>query len=243
VFRSFLFQPFNIPSGSMEDTLLIGDFLFVEKFAYGYSRHSLPFSIPLIPGPGRLFFHSPKRGDVVVFKTPHDNRTDFIKRLIGLPGDEIQVQHGILYVCPAGGGGCETDDRGNLEPQYAVKRVRVGEVQSVDPRGGMMGVATKYIETLPGGVQHDILEFGDDRALDNTGVFVVPTGYFFMMGDNRDNSTDSRVPVEDGGVGYVPAVNLVGKADVRFFSIKIPPQFYQLWNWHIRFGRMFTAIR
>ncbi len=223
VFRSFLFQPFNIPSGSMEDTLLIGDFLFVEKFAYGYSKHSLPFSLPLIPG--RVFFHEPKRGDVIVFKTPRDNRTDFIKRLFGLPGDRIQVKEGILYI--------------NDEP---VQRQRVGEVESMDPRLGAMGIATRYVETLPGGVKHDILEFGDDRELDNTDVFIVPPGHYFMMGDNRDNSSDSRVPVERNGVGYVPAVNLVGRADMRFFSIKIPPQFWELWHWHIRVGRMFTAI-
>ena len=223
VVRSFLFQPFNIPSGSMEDTLLIGDFLFVEKFAYGYSKHSLPFSLPIIPG--RVFFTEPKRGDVIVFKTPRDNRTDFIKRLIGLPGDRIEMRSGVLYI--------------NDEP---VQRRVLGEVTSTDPRTGMAGTAMKYEETLPGGLRHAILEFSDDRQLDNTGIFVVPAGHYFMMGDNRDNSSDSRVPVEEGGVGYVPAVNLVGKAELRFFSIKIPHEFWELWRWHVRLARLFTPI-
>jgi signal peptidase I len=224
VIRSFLFQPFNIPSESMKPTLLVGDFLFVSKFSYGYSRHSLPLSLPLIPG--RIFFSSPKRGDVVVFKTPSDNRTDYIKRLIGLPGDTIQMRGGVLYI------------NGTAVPRRAL-----GNYQSMDPRSGQMKTGTLYEETLPNGVSYKTLDL-EETAADDTQEFVVPPGHYFMMGDNRDNSTDSRFPTIIGGVGYVPAVNLVGKAELLFFSVKAPHPFWAIWNWPlaIRYGRLFHMI-
>lgn len=243
VVRSFLYQPFNIPSESMKPTLLVGDFLFVSKFAYGYSRHSLPFSLPLIPG--RPLFHEPTRGQVIVFKTPKDNRTDFIKRLIGLPGDRIQMQGGVLFICEAKVIVCETagDNPDLLAPQYAVSRTYLSEYTSEDPRTGIEVPGRLYKETLPNGVSYTTLDLGQ-RQYDDTGIYTVPAGRYFMMGDNRDNSTDSRVPIELGGVGMVPALNLVGHAQLRFFSIAIPRPAWQVWRWPfgIRFGRMFTTI-
>jgi signal peptidase I len=225
VFRSFLFQPFNIPSESMKPTLLVGDFLFVSKYSYGYSRHSLPFSLPLIPG--RIFFSPPKRGDVVVFKTPADNRTDLIKRVIGLPGDEIQVTRGVLYINGT-----------------AVPRRDLGPYVSTDPRTGVPTTGTLYEETLPNGVSYTTLDLGRSDE-DDTDVFKVPAGHYFMMGDNRDNSADSRIPTLYGGVGYVPAENLEGKAQIFFFSIDVPKEAWQIWKYPlgIRFGRIFHTIR
>jgi signal peptidase I len=217
VIRSFLFQPFNIPSGSMEDTLLVGDYLFVSKAAYGYSRYSFPFGI--IPFQGRFFPSQPQRGDIVVFKFPGDNSTDYIKRLIGIPGDRIQVKDGALYL--------------NGQP---VKREKVRE--GMEFLDGFQQDVTHYRETLPGGKSYEVLASKPYNPLNNTEVFVVPEGHYFMMGDNRDNSADSRDPA--GGVGYVPFENLEGRAEIVFFSIDDSARIWEIWKWPlaIRYGRV-----
>lgn len=212
VIRTFLFQPFNIPSGSMEGTLLIGDYLFVEKFAYGYSRYSFPFGLG--PFSGRIFESQPHRGDVIVFKFPGDNSTDYIKRIIGLPGDRVQMINGVLYL-----------------NDHAIPKVRVEDY--IDTDGGTPMHVPQYRETLPGGKSYLVLDRYQDGNEDNTEVFVVPPAHYFMMGDNRDNSDDSRLDV-----GYVPAENLEGKALFRFFSTD--GNFWEFWKW--RFDRMFTGI-
>ena len=219
VIRTFLFEPFNIPSGSMIPTLLVGDYLFVSKYSYGYSRHSVPFSV--IPFTGRVFMSEPERGDVIVFKLPSDNKTDYIKRLIGLPGDTVRMQDGRLFI------------NGQL-----IERTKSEDYVYRDTDGNVRR-PTLYKEALPGGVVHDILEEGDNRRLDNTREFVVPPGHYFMMGDNRDNSVDSRADV-----GFVPAENLVGRAEFLFFSTDGSASIWEVWKWPfaIRFSRIFNGI-
>jgi len=221
VVRTVAYEPFNIPSGSMVPTLLVGDYLFVSKFSYGYSRYSLPFGIPLFSG--RIFFRPPKRGDVVVFKLPTDNSTDYIKRVIGLPGDHIQMKSGNLYI-----------------NDQLVSRKRIQDYLYQEGNGTVIPL-TQYIETLPNGVQHRIIKMGDNGPLDNTQVYDVPPGEYFMMGDNRDNSQDSRVL---SAVGYVPAENLVGRAQFIFFSTDGSARLWEIWKWPfaIRYGRLFHGV-
>lgn len=224
--RTVAFEPFNIPSGSMIPTLLVGDYLFVSKYAYGYSRASLPFSPSLFSG--RIFGSLPARGDVAVFKLPRDGVTDYIKRIVGLPGDRIQVRNGLLFV--------------NGQP---VRREPAGPyvVEGDGPRI----TVKRYRETLPAspGAQprtHDILEASDDGPFDNTAEFLVPPGHVFAMGDNRDNSLDSRAT---GAVGFVPVENLVGRAEFLFFSWDGSANWYEVWAWPfaVRWGRLLNGVR
>ncbi len=227
---SFLFQPFRIPSASMVDTLLVGDFVWVTKFSYGYSKHSIPFSPDIFEG--RIWGAEPKQGDVIVFKLPRDNSTDYIKRLIGLPGDRVQVKAGVLFI-----NGVEC------------KQELVGEIQVPTESGRSNVTVLKYKETLPSGVTHFILrEPGTHPTSEfdpnNTGEYVVPPGHYFMMGDNRDNSVDSRWPTAYG-VGYVPYENLVGRADRIFPSWDAAKtEWYEVWNWPfaVRWDRLFQSI-
>lgn len=234
VFRSFLLEPFNIPSGSMEANLLIGDYLLVEKWPYGYSRYSFPFGPPILDG--RVPDIQPHRGDVVVFKTPYDNRTDFIKRLIGLPGDQIEVRDGVLYlngqtvpkvrapdaVIPiTRGEDCAEAGAGN--------RFELTSRETV--AGGAVCRYRQYRETLPGGKSYVVLDQSTHSMADNYPAHIVPEGHYFMMGDNRDNSADSRFTLAEGGVGDVPAENLVGRAAVLFFSLDGSAHWWEVWRW------------
>lgn len=247
LFRSLLFQPFWIPSGSMKDTLLIGDFLFVNKFAYGYSYASCP-SIPAVgidakkicavfDGENtRIFGSEPERGDVVVFRHPVTG-ADFIKRVVGLPGDKVQMKNGVLHLngeaVKLEHGGTFVETMAPQGPQGGLPRCENGPVG----QGGQCE-KTRLIETLPGGVSHSILNI-DNSFVDNTGVFTVPTGHFFFVGDNRDNSTDSRVTQSRGGVGFVPYENLIGRADRVMFS-SAGRSMFAFWTW--RSDRFFKAI-
>ncbi len=221
--RTVAYEPFNIPSSSMKPTLLVGDYLFVSKASYGYSRYSLPFGLPLISG--RIFFDSPERGDVAVFKLPRDNETDYIKRIIGLPGDRIQVRDGVLYI------------NGGM-----VARERVEDYMVTDPFGNVHHIP-QYVETLPNGVSYNVLDMDSHGSLDNTMVYTVPAGHYFAMGDNRDNSLDSRV-LKPNGVGFIPVENLVGRAELIFFSTNGDAEIWEVWKWlgAMRFSRIFHAI-
>jgi len=233
--RTLFYQPFWIPSGSMKDTLLVGDFLFVNKMAYGYSRYSCPFS--MCPFSGRIFASQPKRGDVVVFKHPVNNE-DFIKRLIGLPGDRIQMKKGLLYI---NGTAVKVTPAGVFEepklPQGPVGNIPSCSNDPVEPGG--VCKKTRLRETLPNGVTHDILNIGESNFPDNTKVYTVPEGQFMFMGDNRDNSEDSRFPRNIGGVGFVPFENLEGRADRIIFS-SAGRSILAFWTW--RSDRYFKAI-
>ncbi len=216
--RTFAYEPFNIPSGSMKPTLLVGDYLFVSKFSYGFSHYSFPFSPKIFRG--RVLFDEPERGDVAVFKKPGENKTDYIKRIVGLPGDTIQVTGGVLHI--------------NGE---AVKREKITDLPERDANN-MPQTTTQYLETLPNGRQHLIWEAADNLRFDNTRAFKVPPGHYFGMGDNRDNSLDSR------GIGPIPAENLIGRAEFLFFSHDGSARFWEIWKWPtaIRFGRLGDGI-
>ena len=218
--RTFLLEPFNIPSGSMIPTLLVGDYLFVSKWSYGYSRYSLPFSPDLFAG--RILERMPRRGDVAVFKLPRDPNIDYIKRIIGLPGDRIQVTGGQLYI-----------------NDVEVPRVPAGEYTATGD--GPPVVLKRYIEILPNGVRHYILKASDEGFENNTEVYRVPAGTVFAMGDNRDNSQDSRYL---NAVGYVPVENLVGRAEFTFLSLDAEYPWWEFWEWplEIRWNRVFTGI-
>ena len=226
IVRVFFYQPFNIPSGSMKDTLLVGDYLFVSKLSYGYSRYSFPWGPNLFGG--RVFASLPKRGDVAVFKLPRDNSTDYIKRVIGLPGDEIQMRRGVLYI-----------------NGKAIPKKRVGDFES-RTESGLIYRIPRYEETLPNGVKYSVLDAEPNGPFDNTRSFRVPPGHYFMMGDNRDNSTDSRA---QWGVGFVPYENLVGRAEIIFFSGAFDePEAFRLltpWQWpfDVRWSRFFNLVR
>jgi signal peptidase I len=226
IVQIFFYQPFSIPSGSMKETLLVGDHLLVSKLSYGYSRCAFPWGI--IPFEGRIFGSGPKRGDVVVFKLPRDNFTPFIKRVVGLPGDRIEVRNGIVSI------------NGQAAPQTPAGKYAGPEESRPKPR---------YEETLPNGVKHYVLHWERQGDLDDAGPFDVPQGQYFMMGDNRDDSIDSRVPAWQHGVGFVPARNLIGRADIIFFSAATDdPHAFRLtspWTWpfNIRWTRFFNLIR
>ena len=264
VIRTFLFQPFNIPSGSMKETLLVGDYLFVSKFSYGYSHYAFPWPVDaayaavtdgaanscrfVVAGvrriastatpsadfcdglrspklfSGRVWSGTPKRGDVVVFRLPKDDNVDYIKRVIGLPGDRIQMMDGVLHI--------------NDVP---VKRERISDWIDTE-EGGRRTVVKRWQETLPNGVSYTTLDMYDGHGfLDNTQVYEVPPGNYFMMGDNRDNSQDSRVL---SAVGYVPLENMVGRAQIIFFSIGEGEYAWQIWRWPwtVRWNRLFQMV-
>jgi len=237
VFRTVFYQPFWIPSESMKDTLLVGDFLFVNKMAYGYSKYSCPFAI--CPFSGRILARDPVRGDVAVFRHPV-NGEDFIKRLIGLPGDRIQVKEGLLYINDAP---VKVEAAGSFEEVYE-KQGPMGSTPSCqnDPVGfGGICTRDRFRETLPNGVVHHILNIRDSEGqgtADNTALFTVPAGNFFFMGDNRDNSQDSRF-AQPGGVGFVPFENLIGRADRVIFS-SAGRSMLAFWTW--RMDRFFKAV-
>jgi signal peptidase I len=233
VVRTLFFQPFWIPSGSMKNTLLIGDFMFVNKMAYGYSRHSCPFSI--CPFSGRILGSEPERGDIVVFKHPV-TQVDFIKRLVGLPGDRIQVKDGILHI---NGTPAPQKDLGKYVEIYD----KQGPKQNLPACSNNVGFGAECLkdlamETLPNGVEHYVLNVREASG-DNTPAYTVPEGNYFFMGDNRDNSTDSRWPRNSGGVGFVPFENLIGRADRVIFS-SAGDRILYFWTW--RRDRFFKAL-
>ncbi|RVT82292.1 signal peptidase I [Rhodobacteraceae bacterium CCMM004] len=226
VFRTLFFQPFWIPSGSMKDTLLVGDFLFVNKMAYGYSQYSCPFSLCTFID-GRWFGSEPERGDVVVFRHPVAG-TDFIKRLIGMPGDTVQLRSGVLYI---NGNEAPQEPAGTFVEAFE-KQGPLGNLPQCENAGVGLGadcVKSRFIETLPGGTSHAILNIRSSR-LDDTPVYTVPEGHYFFMGDNRDNSTDSRVSQNAMGVGFVPFENLIGRADRVIFSSSGRSMLF-FWTW------------
>ncbi|GGC02059.1 signal peptidase I [Novosphingobium endophyticum] len=232
VLRSFIISPFNIPSESMLPRLLNGDYLFATKWSYGYSKYSLPFSLPLIPG--RVFASQPERGEIVIFKAPPGNDTDYIKRVIGLPGDEVQMRHGHVWL------------NGQPIPKVRIAdfvlpvtpntRCYAPEFEGTDKQGNRVCNYPQFSETLPNGTSYNVLDLGT-APQDDTDVYIVPEGHMFLMGDNRDNSMDSRFPAVEGeGIGIVPQDNLVGRAAIMMFSTNGSAEWFKPWTW-------FTAAR
>ena len=217
IIRTFFFQAFFIPSSSMEPTLLVGDRIFVSKFSYGYSKHSFPLSLPLINE--RVLFSEPERGDIIVFKTPENLRIDYIKRLVGLPGDKIQMIDGILHI-----------------NDIPVKRKKIRSETKLINNGQIRNVLI-YEETLPNNISYETFDIGNTRA-DNTSEIFIPEDSYFFMGDNRDNSKDSRF------VGSVPKNNLVGKAQIIFFATEGGSTILEFWRWpfDIQIDRLFKMI-
>ncbi|GAK33848.1 signal peptidase I [Iodidimonas nitroreducens] len=236
--RTILFEPFNIPSESMLPTLMVGDYLFVSKYAYGYSHHSIVTSPPLFDG--RILYSAPERGDVVVFKLPRDNSTDYIKRVIGLPGDRVQMRAGALWINDQP---VERERIADFEVKISDNTTCASNYRVMSATGDAFCRYRQYRETLPNGVSYNTLDMQLDGPSDNTRVFVVPEGHFFMMGDNRDNSQDSRRP-QSVGVGYVPAENLVGRAEIIFFATDGGARLWEPWFWFqsIRYGRLFNDL-
>ena len=221
--RSLVFSPFSIPSGSMLPRLLVGDYLFITKWNYGYSRHSFPLSLPIVPG--RVLADDPERGDVVVFKAPPDADTDWIKRVIGLPGDTVQMQRGQLIL---NGVPVPKDRIADfvlpVTPNFACE----AEFRERSPEGDLICRYPRFRETLPNGKQYAVLDQGYRPVADDTGVYTVPEGHVFLMGDNRDDSQDSRFA---GGIGFVPMENLEGKAVVSFWSTDGSASWLRPWTW------------
>lgn len=219
LFRTFAFEPYTVPTGSMKPEIEEGDYLFISKYAYGYSRYSFPFSIPIIEG--RAFHKSPKRGDVAVLKHPKDPKTIYIKRIIGLPGDKIQVNRGILSI-----------------NGQSVELERIGEYEYND---GTERKKSLFNETLPNGKQHEIIQDNIYAPMQNTGIYTVPEKHVFVMGDNRDGSKDSRY---SDAVGFIPEENLIGRAEIFFFSIRPNKDWWAFWSWYdrLRFERFFKNV-
>ena len=225
--RSFLFEPFNIPSGSMKPNLLVGDFIFVSKYSYGYSRHSFPFSLFDADGDnlnGKYFSKSPLRGDIIVFKTPQNNRTDYIKRVIGLPGDRIRLENGEVFI------------NGSL-----ISRKKINDFIDNDSNELVVdnGRRRQYLEYYKN-KEIKVLDIYDNGLADNTQQYLVPKNKVFVMGDNRDNSKDSRF----ADVGFIPYENIIGKAQFIFFSLE-NSRFIEVWKWpnSIRYNRIFKKIQ
>jgi signal peptidase I len=221
LFRSLAFEPFYIPSGSMKSTLLIGDYVFVSKYSYGYSRYSFPLGLPFFKD--RVFDKKPERGDIIVFKLPTNTSTNYIKRLIGLPGDKIQMIDGVLHI----------------NGEKIKKEKQKDNFLDIDEEGNAVSIPS-YVETLPNGVSYVVLDQKSDGDLDNTDVYEVPEGHYFFMGDNRDNSSDSRVL---SSVGYVPENHLLGPAKWIFFSSR--KSLLKFWTWpsSLRFDRFFSFTK
>lgn len=237
--RSFGYEPFNIPSESMLPRLLVGDYLFVAKWPYGYSRYSFPLGPPVFEG--RIGGNAPERGDIAVFKDPRDNRTDFIKRVIGLPGDIVQMRGGVLWL---NGEAVPKRRVADFVAPVSEHMLCLTGERFTDAAGGMNCRYMQYQETLPGGRSYTVLDTNPASRGDDTAPFVVPDGHYFMMGDNRDNSADSRFGYTEDGISFVPGENFVGRAEIMFFSTDGSASWLLPWTWFSaarweRFGRTF----